>query len=189
MNRIAESRIKIYKYFQGSLNCQTYFYNPVHAQEYVAYYNSMYLLQDTTESLGQHRKKGFSSDPLEAYLQFWGLMQALIIQQDCIAEIFEVLTRRKLNYKALKSWFELRDLRNICAGHPVKKDRPKSSPLARSFMGRSFGNYDYFTYECWKGGGVITHPRIKLGVLLDGYAAEAESRLSVALGAMQQRWP
>ncbi|MDO8772284.1 MAG: hypothetical protein Q7K57_26995 [Burkholderiaceae bacterium] len=190
MNRIAVCRTKVYDYFQAHASCQNFFNNAVHKEEYVAYYNSMYLLQDATDSLGQHRKKGFSKDPLEAYLEFWGLMQALIIQQDCIAEVFEVLTGSKLDSKALglTSWTELRTLRNICAGHPVKKNRPKSSPT-RSFMGRSFGNYDSFTYECWEKGGARTHPQVKLGVLLDSYAGEAESQLNLALCAMQARWP
>lgn len=189
MNRIAVCRTKVYDYFQANASRHKFFDDAEHEEKSVAYRNSMYLLQDSTESLGQHRKKGFSKNPLEAYLEFWGLMQALIIQQDSIAEIFEVLTGSKLDSKFLRSWTELRTLRNICAGHPVKKNFPKSSLPIRSFMGRSFGNYDCFTYERGEKGGARTHPRVKLGVLLDSYAGEAESQLNVALCAMQARWP
>jgi hypothetical protein len=189
MREIEEIRSAIYDYFHGTNNCQSYFFDPAHQEVFVAYYNSMYLLQDASESLWEHRETGFSSNPLRAYLEFWGVMQAVIIQQDSIAEIYEITTGKALNPRGMKAWPKIRVIRNICAGHPVRKDRPKTTPLTRSFMGRNFGGYDEITYEQWQQNLGSTHPRVKLGTLLEEYAAEAAERLNEAFSAMKKRWP
>ena len=118
-------------------------------------------------------------------------MQAAIIQQDAIAEIHKVMIGADLNprSKNLQSWLEVREFRNVCAGHPAKKDKPKDTPLTRTFMGRGFGNYDTITYEQWQHGAGTTHPRVRLGALLDAYAVEAEAELAGILAAMKGRWP
>lgn len=191
METIAVRRSEIYDYFHASGACQKYFFDAAHEEEYVAYYNSMYLLSDATESLWQHRERGFSSDPLTAYLEFWGVMQAAIIQQDSIAEIHKVMIGSVLDAKAknLQSWREVRAFRNVCAGHPAGKSIPKSTPLTRTFMGRNFGNYGEITYEQWQRGAGTTHPRVRLGALLDAYAVEGEAELAGVLAAMKNRWP
>ena len=56
-------------------------------------------------------------------------------------------------------------------------------------MGRGFGNYDTITYEQWQHGAGMTHPRVRLGALLDAYAVEAEAELVGILAAMKGRWP
>ncbi len=191
MDAVAVRRSEIYDYFHSNAACKKYFFDAAHEEEHVAYYNSMYLLLDATESLWQHRERGFSSDPLLAYLEFWGVMQAAIIQQDSIAEIYKVMIGAVLNPRAknLQSWLEVREFRNVCAGHPAKKDKSRHTPLTRTFMGRGFGNYDTITYEQWQHGTGTTHPHVRLGALFDAYAVEAEVELAAILAAMKGRWP
>jgi len=189
MQWIATRRDEIYNYFHGSASCQQFFFAAAQEERYAAYYTSMYLLQDTTESLMAHRAKGFSSDPFKAYIEFWGVMQALFIQQDSISELYEAVTGAPLKTNNLSWWRSLRTLRNACAGHPAKKERPKTSPLSRTFMGRGFGDYSAVTYEQWQSGGSISHPTIDLGALIDSYATEAESQLAAVLQFMKQQWP
>jgi hypothetical protein len=188
MQRIDARRDAIYNYFHGSASCQQFFFATDQEERYAAYYTSMYLLQDTTESLMAHRAKDFSSDQFEAYIEFWGVMQALFIQQDSISELHEAVTGGPLKTSNLSSWQSLRTLRNTCAGHPAKKDRPKSSPLSRTFMGRRFGDYSAVTYEQWQSGGSISHPTVDLGALIDSYATEAESQLAAVLQSMKLQW-
>lgn len=189
MEAIAQAREKIYDYFHANAACQEYFFDSSHEGEYAAYYNSMYLLHDATEALWQHRERGFSPDPLIAYIEFWGVMQAAIIQQDSIAEIHRVILEKRLEPDALglTSWQEIRRVRNTCAGHPARRD--KHLPMTRTFMGRAFGDYDSITYEQWQQGMGITHPRVHLGALFDAYALEAEGQVENILAAMKQRWP
>jgi hypothetical protein len=164
MNALTDRRDEIYNHFHANQACRRYFFDPGRESEYAAYYNSMYLLQDATESLVQHRGKGFASDDLTRYIEFWGVMQAVIIQQDSIAEIYGVLVGQPLLAKALQlaAWSEIRELRNVCAGHPANKSRPKSQPLSRAFIGRMGVNYDTLTYELWQQGATRSHPQVNL---------------------------
>ena len=189
MWHVGAQRNEIYDYFHQSCSCQEFFFDPAQAERYAAYYTSKYLLQDSTESLLAHREREFSSNPLQAYIEFWGVMQALIIQQDSIAELYEAVVGTPLDTSALISWQSLRRLRNTCAGHPAKRDRPRKSPLTRTFMGREFGGYSEFTYEKWEAPDSITHPTVKLGALIDKYAIEAEGQLVEVLRSMKQQWP
>ena len=189
MDKIGEIREQIYNYFHGNEACQNFFFDDAQEERYAAYYTSMYLLQDTTESLFVHRKKGFSDDPHEAYIEFWGIMQAISIQQDSIRELHEAVTGSELDTMSLISWQALRTLRNTCAGHPAKKDRPRSSPLSRTFMGRNFGGYSSLTYEQWQRNGGVNHPTVNLGELIDKYSEEANEKLLEILHSLKQQWP
>lgn len=199
MERIAEIRSRIYDYFHGSAACQDYFFDSPQEERYAAYYTSMYLLQDTTESLLRHREKGFSADPLESYIEFWGIMQAIIIQQDSILELHEAITGSKSNSNLPTSWKELRLLRNTCAGHPAKRNLPKSKPLTRTFMGRSFGGYSSLTYEKWEKPDPdrittspldnISHPKVNLAEIIETYEGEAASKMGKILKYMETKWP
>ena len=70
MDKIPEIREQIYDYFQSNETCQDFFFDDAQEERYATYFTSMYLLHDTTESLFVHRKKGFSNDPHEAYIEF-----------------------------------------------------------------------------------------------------------------------
>jgi hypothetical protein len=191
MLRIAELREEIYIYFHNSESCQQFFYDSENEERFCAYAISMYLLQDTTESLYAHREKGFSSDLWEAYIEFWGVMQALIIQQDSIKELYEAVIGSPLDTTLFKSWEKVRKVRNLCVGHPAKKDIPKKYPITRTCMSRKFGNYKEITYREWQckyGIAGITHRKEKLGALIDDYAKEAESILLKVLQSMKQQW-
>ena len=189
MQQIATHRDDIYNYFQGSASCQKFFFATAQEERYAAYYTSMYLLQDTTESLMAHRKNGFSFDPMKGYIEFWGVMQALIIQQESISELYEAVVGISLSTTNLSSWQLLRKFRNTCVGHPAKKDRPKSSPLSKAFMGREFGDYSNISYEQWQKGGGFATSTFSLGTIIDCYTTEADSVLAAVLQSMSRQWP
>ncbi len=185
---IEEHRSSIYDFFQASKKCQNFFYLPENEERYSGYYTSMYLIQDTAEGIAAHREKGFSDNPLLSYIEFWGVMQAIFIQQNAISELYQSITNCKLESKLLRNWQAIRELRNKCAGHPSKKDRPKNTPLTRTFMGRDFGDYDGLKYEQWQSPNDITHPVIDLGKHIDAYEDEASEVLNVILNRMREAW-
>jgi len=189
MRQVSEVRDRIYSFYHGNATCRSYFDDQLHESEYVAYYNSMYLLQDTCESLWHHRDKGFSNRSRVAYIEFWGVMQAVIIQQDAACELVWSLTAARPSWDIGSSALELRSLRNTCSGHPALKDRPKGHPISRSFMARNFGDYYSISYELWQQGEGTTHPTVPLGALLDSYEGEAARLLDSALLAASGRWP
>lgn len=186
---ISKAREQIYDYFQASEKCQKFFLASENEERYSGYYTSIYLIQDTNEGVEAHRAQGFSKNPLIAYIELWGVMQAIYIQQDSISQLYRVITGCELESSLLKKWQELRVLRNICAGHPAKKDRPKNTPLARTFMGRNFGNYSEFTYEKWKSPDKVSHPRVELSSLITAYELEAAEVLKLIHGHMKKKWP
>lgn len=183
---VGKASLKIYDFFHSSKECQEFFFRPENEERYSAYYISMYLIQDTNEAMLAHRERGFSPDPLIAYIEFWGIMQAIIIQQDSISELYYCVTENKHSTEKLENWQKIRRLRNVCAGHPARKDRPKGEPLTRTFMGRGFGNYSEFAYEKWEYPDKTTHPRVKLSELISSYEHEAEKELHCIYQYMQR---
>lgn len=189
MDQIADLRLDIYNYFHRNAGCQSFFLASANEARYASYYTSMYLLQDTAESLTHHRSTGFSANPFQAYIEFWGVMQALIVQQDSICELHSAVTGQQLRTESLPSWQSLRTIRNKCAGHPSRKDRPKGSPITRTFMPRGFGDYNRITFEQWESGSGISHPVVALGTLIESYTAEGAVQLSAILQSMKNQWP
>lgn len=178
---------EIYDYFQASEKCQAYFFDDSNEELYSGYYTSMYLIQDTAESLVYHREKGFIGGPHQSYIEFWGVMQAVFILQDSILELYLCVSGSKFNSKNLSSWQELRELRNSTAGHPSKKEQPKSKPITRTFMGRTFGNYQEIKFEQWVSPDKVTHPVVDLGALIDKFGAEAADMMGEILDIMKNK--
>src|SRR3546814_761629 len=108
----------------------------------------MFLIQDTGEAIWTHMRSDFSPDPMRAYLEFWGVMQAIDIQQDSIFQIHNAVVGRTPKIPDGSSWSKLRETRHICAGHPANRTHRVPAPQ-RTFMGRSFGNYEHIQYELW----------------------------------------
>jgi hypothetical protein len=100
-------------------------------------------IQDTGEALVVHRRRGFSDDPFLAYLEFWGILQAVVVQQDAIAGLQYAF--RGSDEKILKTegtaWKKLRDLRNLAVGHPTDK-RASGNSVMRCVSGREGKSYE-----------------------------------------------
>jgi hypothetical protein len=157
---------------------------------FAAFYTSKFLIQDTAEAVWTHMEKGFSSKPLGAYIEFWGIMQALIIQQDAIKEMHKSVCGQTPNIPSPSAWSELRDLRNRCAGHPSDNTFSRKGSHVRSFMGRGFGNYERITYEEYDSASEARSlPAFNLRRLIGSYDAEAAAILSAALIEMRRRCP
>jgi hypothetical protein len=112
MKKILKIREMIYQQFHNSRAGEVHFYKEEQKDTYAAYYTSMYLIQDTGEAILEHMENDFSDNPLQAYLEFWGVMQATLIQQDAICEIYKAIIGKKLESDRLMAWQNLRDKRN-----------------------------------------------------------------------------
>jgi hypothetical protein len=189
MNKLLQAREQIYDYFHSSSAMQSYFIQTQREDAYSAYYTSMYLIQDTGEAVFSHMQADFSKDPMKAYIEFWGVMQAIFIQQEAIQELHLAVVGNKLRTLSLPSWNAVREKRNLCSGHPSNLSRGPSAPQ-RAFMGRGFGRYDSITYEVWDAHTRSrTHPTFNLGTLIGAYEAEAEKILLDILVVMKRQWP
>jgi len=186
MDKIQELRTRIYDQFQNSTAGWNHFFLEENRDVYAAYYTSMYLVQDTAEALYAHMAQGFSSNPMTAYIEFWGVMQATFIQQDAISELHLAIVGSKLVVGKSTPWQQLREARNLCAGHPANK----ANGAQRTFMGRSFGNYKAIKYEMYDVKMRTTsHPSFNLSAIIEAYDTQAGAILENVLIAMKTRWP
>lgn len=187
--KLLSVRIAIYDQFHSSSVGPVFFFRPENADAYAAYYTSMYLIQDTGEALITHMTKGFSPDPMQAYLEFWGVMQAIDIQQDAMFQLHKAVIGSFPEIKSQSAWAKLRNTRHLCAGHPANRTHGVPAPQ-RTFMGRSIGNYDHIRYELWDAStGEITHPSFNLRQMINCYDAEASTVLGSVLSTMKTKWP
>lgn len=185
MNRIGELRSQIYGYLESSTHCQQFFFSYSNEDVYAQYYTSMYLLQDSTEGIQAHMDQDFSRNPLIAYIEMWGIMQAVIIQQDAIATLYKIIMNKKLSPKKNSKWAVIRRLRNQCGGHPGD-----NNGRFRSFIGRTGVSYENFRYERKDNKtGTIEHPTVNYIELLGTYATEAARYMEEIVNRMPQRWP
>jgi hypothetical protein len=186
---LLEIRSEIYDHFHASPAGPAHFFLADNADAYAAYYTSMFLIQDTGEAIWTHMKSDFSPLPLTAYVEFWGIMQAVVIQQDAILQLCQAVVGKPAKIRTESCWTRVRDIRNLCAGHPSNRSHGVLGPQ-RTFLGRKFGNYREIRYELWdSSNGTTTHPHFDLRALIEGYDHEARDVLQSVLSEMRSRWP
>jgi hypothetical protein len=117
-------------------------------------------------------------------LNFGGVMQAIVIQQDAIGELHDAVVRKPPTVPSQSEWIKLRDMRNLCAGHPANQGYGKS-PRKRTYMGRSFGDcIRCITVD--DSTGESTVPHFNLCKMIEDYDLEASAILSNVLTKMRQ---
>ncbi len=186
---LLDIRFAIYDHFHRSSAGPAHFFRPENADVYAAYYTSMRLIQDTGEAVRFHMESGFSRDPMRAYLEFWGVMQAIYIQQDAIVQLHQAVVGTAPTIQPASAWSRLRELRHQCAGHPANRTHGVSAPQ-RTFMARSFGTYDSIKCELWDAStGQRSHPEFNLRQMIVDYDGEATAILKTVLSSMKAKWP
>lgn len=192
MDRLLRVRSAIYDHFHASRIREAHFLQPGRRDRFAQYETAMLLLQDTGEALWTHRRREFSPSAMMAYIEFWGVVQAVIIQQDALVELAASVGAPAVSGGA--AWKDIRDFRNLLVGHPANKtsglkNHGSKGPM-RSFMGRQEKTYSELTYELWNGGAqTVSHPRVDLGKMIDAYEAEAADHLEVVLAHLRREWP
>jgi hypothetical protein len=187
MDRLLSLRRQVYDHSHASTIREDLFLLPGNRDRFAQYETAMLLIQDTGEALWTHRECDFSPSAMAAYIEVWGVMQAVVIQQDALLELAAALEAPKPVPGA--AWRAIRDLRNQLVGHPSNKRSLTKTPL-RAFMGREPKSYRHLTYELWDAGADrTTFPRVDLGQLLDAYESEAADHLATSLAHMRQAWP
>lgn len=192
MDRLLRVRSAIYDHFHASQIREGHFLQPGRRDRFAQYETAMLLVQDTGEALWTHRRREFSSSAMAAYIEFWGVVQAVIIQQDALVELAASVGAPPVIGGA--AWKDIRDFRNLLVGHPASKTsglktHGTKGPM-RSFMGRQEKTYSELTYELWDGGAqTVSHPRVDLGKMIDAYEAEAADHLDAVLTHIRREWP
>ena len=97
--------------------------------------SSLDVIGDADLAIETYCKGEFPKDDGSKYLQLYGVLQALFIQQYAVAHLCESLSL-KHQVLADKGLARIRDIRNASIGHPTKKDRPKGKPVTYHFISR-----------------------------------------------------
>ena len=137
-------------------------------------------LQDTGEAVFVHHQRGFCKDPYLAYIEFWGVLQAVYIQQDALSEMHFAVTDEEIKADKMggDGWAKIRDFRNKAVGHPTRKDHGKDNRVFKTVTGRQAKSYDRITMMI-EIDGKRTHPTINLEQMLDDYDREGAKILRV----------
>ncbi|WP_415716100.1 hypothetical protein [Maridesulfovibrio sp.] len=129
--------------------------------------------------------QGFNTNPHLAYIELWGVMQAIFLQQDSITTLYKIFMEDKLSLENESKWKEIRKLRNQCSGHPLDQ-----SGKYRSFFGRDGINYENLRYE--RKDRRLPEPEfitIDYAQLISDYADETIPFLDAIIETMTKRWP
>lgn len=88
---------------------------------------SMDVIGDTQIAISDFFSLGDFSAETGGYLYLYGLLQALVLQQDAINHMMESLFDRSINWKKdYPTIYKVRELRNNSIGHPTKRGNNKS---------------------------------------------------------------
>lgn len=159
---------------------------PFHGNNFERYRISMSLIQDTGEAVWTHMRDGFSAAPMIAYIEFWGVMQAIVIQQDAIKKLHEAVVGVPPSIPVDSAWNQIREKRDLVAGHPVHRSHKVPAPQ-RTYMGRSFGDYDCIRYVMYdEHTRDVTVPHFNLRKMIEDYDAQASNILTDVLTKMRQ---
>jgi hypothetical protein len=170
MEALLVAREKIYNHIQDAEVCR--WSDRATHDDYVTYCVAKDTIQDTAETLIVHRRKGFADDICERYIEYYGVLQAVYMQQDAICALYRLFVGGKLDISDKPSWKRVRDLRNETVGHPVGQKR---------FLNRSAIDYDHVNYLWWPESSRFPKSEdVPLAALIDAYAVEATDVLESA---------
>lgn len=119
---------------------------------YAAYYTSMYLLQDSIEAIDGVVAAGLSNQNERYRIEILGILQAAVVAQDALAELYWAITGERLSViRSDPHIVRLRCFRNVVCGHPARQG-PKGQPPIRSFWHRLEWPLTKYTYESFDSG-------------------------------------
>jgi hypothetical protein len=137
--------------------------------------SAMDTLGDSTEALEDYERSTLGGGP--EYLLLYGVLQAVILQQDSLMAINKRIGGGTKSHPADSKWKEIRDLRNLVSGHPTDKKTNVAGKKLRSFLSRPTIAKDSFVvviYDETKDGFGETLS-VDFGTLRQGFKEEAQA--------------
>ncbi len=149
---------------------------------------AMDTLDDSASALSHFEEYGLGASDSERYLRFYGVFQALILQQDSIQELHRVFQEEELPSE-LPQWRRVRDLRNMATGHPLDKRGTAEEGRLRIFVSQTSISEDGFDLLICK---QLTDEQdfesVDFASPYTGYKDEAVQLLAQIESAQSRRW-
>jgi len=114
-----------------------------------AHWNQLCSCLDTIEdselAIAAYSTEKFGRSDGKKYLALYGLLQALVLQQDAVFNLCESLEmpNQRSKYAKLR---KIKDVRIASAGHPTKRNREEGQPTSHSFIVRITLEHDSFEF-------------------------------------------
>lgn len=158
-------RADLHLYFKGNLDSVT------RAQV------ALDTAEDAMLAISNYWSKGIGSNDGEKYLRLYGFLQAVVLQQDAITNLYQLFLGRFTEPDA-SAWKQLRELRNLTVGHPIDKGW-KKQPRRRAFITRISLETHGFDYQVWNQRTEKTSfESVNVSKLYDAYRKQAASFLN-----------
>ena len=154
--------------------------------QYQAFCIAKDQIQDTAEAMLCHRRRGFSPDPFAGYVEFWGVLQAVVLQQDAIREMEFAATGTRPTGSGGVDRSAARKIRNLLAGHSSWNSRDPDGIKRRCTIRRQNMGYQRISYTVYENGDPKC-PVLNLGDLLDRYDEEAANHLEETFSKLRER--
>ena len=133
---------------------------------------AMDTLEDTCSALGEYETSGFKQNLGEQYLRIYGFFQSVFLQQDSIRQLHRTFLTNDWLVDDASSWQQLRNLRNLTAGHPLEKK--SKGDTERCFISQVMIKNDSLQLVVWiKNTNENRIQDVDLKSLYDDYKCEA----------------
>ena len=86
---------------------------------------TMDTLEDTCLALEYYEFYGLGDEIGGIYLKLYGLLQAVVLQQDSIRLLYRTFLGNDFQPDSDSDWMKIRDLCNLTFGYPVERGKPK----------------------------------------------------------------
>jgi len=97
--------------------------------------SSLDTISDTEKAFESFLHIDLPDDTGNNYLLIYGVLQALVVQQDAVQHLYESL---KISYSRDSCLLKVREIRNAAIGHPTERNRTKESNFSATFNSNCF---------------------------------------------------
>ncbi len=187
MRRLAEKEQSIRAFVNDGYLYERYFRD--YGDEWNTLAVALDTLGDSCSALIHFEDVGIGNTIDERYLRFYGLFQAIILQQDAIKHLYWLFVGRKLSSPPTSAWMKLRDLRNMVAGHPIDKDGDPAEGKLRIFVSqRTITSNGFTLLICEQKTGKTRSQQVDFRTSYEAYKIEALAYLSDIENAQIAKW-
>ncbi len=149
---------------------------------------SMDTFEDSCLALSYYENSSSGLNEGEKYLRLYGMLQAIILQQDAISTLYKIFLNNTLMKKKNSSWLVIRNLRNLTVGHPIEKTSGGRG-TKRCFISRITLGDSGFQLIIWnKDSEKNNHENIDLVYIYENYKDDAISHLKEIKQAIENNW-
>jgi hypothetical protein len=145
---------------------------------------AMDTLGDTCLALQDYERRGIGVEEGEKYLRLYGMLQAVVIQQDAIGHLWKIVHGDALPPSPNSGWGRIRELRVLAVGHPVESRQQR-----RTFISRPTLSHKGFDRITWLGRDNRDEiEQVDIKGLYESYKTEAAGILRRIHDAQVVRW-